>query len=167
MIRLLGVWALCLTVLSACLQTNKQGVALPDSEWSDARVAALLYGPHPEAEPERVEAPPPLPQRKPADQVAELTTQAGEAPGPDIEKLVGLDFDATQALLGAPALDEVQPPARVWAYNGTGCVLNIFFYPNVDGQSYRALTYEVKGAEGSPERVRSCFAELVQENRGT
>ena len=167
MVRLLGVWTLTLAVLLGCEQVGRQGATLSESEWSDQRAASMLYGPHPEAIPEQVEADPPLPQRKPADQVAELPTQAGDGKGPDIEKLVGLDFDATQALLGEPALDEVQPPARVWADNGTGCVLNIFVYPNVDGQSYRALTYEVKGAEGSPERVRSCFAELVQEKRGT
>ena len=168
MIRLLGVWGLSLLFLTGCLEAHKQGVALPESEWSDERVAYMLYGPHPEEVAEVAEDPPPLPQRKPEpQQIVELPTEAGDSKAPDIEKLVGLDFDATQELLGAPALDEVQPPARVWAYNGTGCVLNIFFYPNVDGQSYRALTYEVKGAEGSPERVRSCFAELVQEKRGT
>lgn len=171
MFRLLGIWALSLACLSGCMQTGKQGVTLPETEWSDARIASMLYGPHPEtALSEQVEAEPPLPQRRPAEQpaqLAELPTEAGDGKAPDIEKLVGLDFDATQALLGEPALDEVQPPARVWAYNGTGCVLNIFFYPNVDGQSYRALTYEVKGAEDTPERVRQCFAELVQEKKGT
>ena len=169
MSRLLGVWALTLAILSGCVQVQSKDVSLAETEWSDAGISALRYGPHPETVPEQIAEPPPLPQRKPAqpEQLAELSTQAGDAKAPDIEKLVGLDFDATQKLLGKPALDEVQPPARVWAYNGTGCVLNIFFSPNVDGQSYRALTYEVKGAEGSPERVRSCFAELVQDKRGT
>ena len=165
MIRLLGVWALSVAVLSGCIKPEQEGEAPAEPTWSKEQIANMLDWPHPDIKAEDVD-PPPLPQRRP-EQVAALPTEAGDSKSPDIEKLVGLDFDATQELLGEPALDEVQPPARVWAYNGTGCVLNIFFYPNVDGQSYRALTYEVKGAEGSPERVRSCFAELVQENRGT
>src|SRR3546814_15751462 len=31
------------------------------------------------------------------------------------------------------------------AYNGTNCVLHVFFYPKVGGTDFRVLTYEVKG----------------------
>lgn len=166
MIRLLWVWGLAGALLAGCTTQPEKGVDLPKSEWTQDRVAGLL-NPAPEpievAEPEET---PPVPRRRP-DQVAALPETEPVPEGPDIEGLVGLDFDATEALLGEPALDEVQSPARVWAYTGRGCVLSIFFYPNVDGQSYRALTYEVKGAEDTPERVRQCFAELVQERKGT
>ena len=77
-----------------------------------------------------------------------------------------LDFDplGLQSLGGAVrGGDQVQAPARVWAYSGSGCVLNIFFYPNVDGSTYRALTYEVKGGDDSVEFRERCFAELLSE----
>ena len=167
MIRHLWVWGLVVAFAVGCTPTDETGVGLPETEWTEARVAELLSPPPKLTVVEEPEAPPPLPRRRPEQLAALPPAEAADAAAPKIEGLVGLDFDATEALLGEPALEQVQAPARVWAYNGTGCVLSIFFYPNVDGQSYRALTYEVKGAEESPDRVRECFAELVQERKGT
>ena len=174
MLRLFGASAAFLLILAACAQERK-GVDLPESQWSDEEVARLL-GPDPEpTRTETEEEPPsgrvekaPLPRRKP-EAIAELAAAEGAADVPevDIEGLVGLDFDATEALLGTPALDEVQAPARIWAYTGSGCVLNIFFYPHVDGGSYRALTYEVKGESDTADFKNRCFAELVKDNKGT
>jgi len=82
----------------------------------------------------------------------------------DIERLVGMDFVGTEWLLGEPALEEVKPPAKVWSYNGSGCVLSIFFFPHVADGGFRALTYEVKGSEGAEDLPRRCFAELLLEN---
>lgn len=169
MIRLLGLWGLTGSLLLGCVTQQQKGVDLPTTQWTPDRVAKLVNPPPPEpvavVEPED---PPPVPRRRP-EQVASLPPSEPEPDeeAPDLDGLVGLDFDATEALLGEPALDEVQSPARVWAYAGRGCVLSIFFYPNVDGQSYRALTYEVKGAGDTPEQRRQCFAELVQERKGT
>ncbi|MCG8354942.1 MAG: hypothetical protein MI920_05165 [Kiloniellales bacterium] len=164
MVRPLGAIGLTLTLLAGCVATDQKGVALPDSRWTPETVARLLNPPPPDMELELAEEPPPpLPRRRPL-QVAALSKPANDPP---VEGLVGLDFDATEKLLGVPALDEVQPPARVWAYNGSGCVLSIFFYPNVDGSSYRALTYEVKGTEDSAEFTQKCFSELIQESGGT
>ena len=84
---------------------------------------------------------------------------------PKIDWLVGQDFESVQALLGDPALKEVQAPANVWAYNGSGCVLSIFFYPHVGGSGYQALTYEVKGAEQTAEVETRCFTELLEEKK--
>lgn len=120
---------------------------------------------------------PPVPARKPGaampqsgEQGASAGTEAAAQPGngekvgaPTVEQLVGLDFAAVRTLLGAPALEEIQPPATVWAYNGRGCVLNIFFYPHVDGGDFRALTYDVKGAEQTADLPQRCFAELLQD----
>jgi hypothetical protein len=80
---------------------------------------------------------PPLPRRKP-EAISELTL--AEA---DPERLVGLDFDATKALLGDPAAKHEEPPAEVWAYEGGICSFNLFFYPSVDDKIFRVLAYEV------------------------
>ena len=177
MIRPLVCLAVCVAVLAGCEMPAREGVELPDSEWTPDKVARLVHPPRSRVaaeseEPDQV----PLPRRRP-DQVAvatpplqsdaeELSAEQAPAEEPtdlQIDQLVGLDFDATQALLGEPALDQVQAPARVWAYSGSGCVLNIFFYPNVDGSTYRALTYEVKGGDDSVEFRERCFAELLSE----
>lgn len=92
--------------------------------------------------PPRVAAVPPAPRRKPdRDQPAAAVAE------PDPDLLVGLDFEATKALLGDPALRMEQPPAKVWAYNGGTCMFSVFFYPSMDDSVFRVLTYEVTGKE--------------------
>ena len=151
MVRPLGVLGLVLLVLQGCAEFGQSG-----------REA----GP---AEPE-----PPVPGRKPgiakpqvggqsARQGAAATEAGDEQQTPSVGELVGLDFSGVRTLLGAPALEEIQPPATVWAYNGRGCVLSIFFYPHVDGGDYRALTYDVRGAEQTADLPQRCFSELLQD----
>ncbi len=84
---------------------------------------------------------PPKPRRKPS--LAEPVARAE----PDPELLVGLDFEATKALLGDPALKMEQPPAKIWAYNGGTCMFAVFFYPSMDDSVFRVLTYEATGKE--------------------
>jgi hypothetical protein len=84
-----------------------------------------------------------------------------------------------------------QPPAKVWAYAGGGCLFSVFFYPSVNDQGFRVLAYEVTDEvdilglrwlgdppdatpESPPEApkvldkddpvVRRCFAELLQQH---
>ena len=97
-----------------------------------------------------------------------------------------MDFEATKALLGDPALRIEQPPAKVWAYNGWSCMFSVFFYPSMDDNVFRVLTYEVTDKEPELEiqtasrtgdsgtgmvkirdrahpALRRCFAELLHE----
>lgn len=111
--------------------------------------------------------PPPLPKRKP--EVTQAALDATREPQADPDALVGLDFERTSALLGDPALLIEEPPAKIWAYNGSNCVLHIFFYPKVGGSDFRVLTYKIKGgAEGESggesvpdEFARLCLSELL------
>jgi len=126
---------------------------------------------------------PPLPRRKP-----KLFSAAALA-GADPQRLVGLDFDGTKALLGNPAAKMEQPPAKVWTYAGGGCMISVFFFPSVDDRVFRVLAIEVTDEEdilglrwlrdppeALPEAppkapkvmdqddpaVRRCFADLLQ-----
>lgn len=111
--------------------------------------------------------PPPIPKRKP--EVTQAALDATREPQADPDALVGLDFERTSALLGNPALLIEEPPAKIWAYNGSNCVLHIFFYPKVGGSDFRVLTYKIKGgAEGESggesvpdEFARLCLSELL------
>lgn len=95
----------------------------------------------PQTRTQTAEVPPPEPRRKPDR--AEPVARAD----PDPDLLVGLDFEATKALLGDPALKIEQPPAQVWAYNGDSCMFSVFFYPSMDDSVFRVLTYEVSDQE--------------------
>jgi hypothetical protein len=66
--------------------------------------------------------------------------------------------------LGTPVLETELPPAKLITYNGAGCVLNIFFYPKVEGQTYQALTYEFVGPDKTAIFARQCFAKLLAKN---
>ncbi len=163
MIRPLGVAVLAILTLSACTPVDTM-----IERWFPPEAAARPAAGSAEATP--------LPRRKP-EAISEATLA-----GADPQRLVGLDFDGTKALLGDPAARMEQPPAKVWAYAGGGCTFSVFFYPNVDDQVFRVLAIEVTGeavaagATGNQESeaaspkvmdpadpaVRRCFAELLQ-----
>jgi hypothetical protein len=193
MIRRMGGVVLATMVLSACtsldsalnaldlgaLSPGTTGDSLPDA-LTDSTVKAELPEKHTEeaatvgGASTEAGAEPPVPRRKPAD----VTMVARRELHPDL--LVGLDFNATKALLGDPVLQLEEPPAKIWAYNGGSCMLNVFFYPSVGDNVFRVLTYEVRDGEvvlgasttdvpatnkisdkNSP-LVRGCFADLLQ-----
>ena len=163
MIRPLGVAVLAILTLSACTPVDTM-----IERWFSPEAAARPATGSAEA--------PPLPRRKP-EVISEVTLA-----GADPQRLVGLDFDGTKALLGDPAARMEQPPAKVWAYAGGGCMFSVFFYPSVDDQVFRVLAIEVTDeavAAGATEdqtseapsskvmdpndpAVRRCFAELLQ-----
>lgn len=172
---LTGVLGTALLGLSACAELGVQFPDLRGSETETARPvseeqALSNAGRFPEDvtdEVAKLKPPPPLPIRKP--EVPQGAVEATRMPEMEPDSLVGLDFARTTALLGEPALLIEEPPAKIWAYNGSSCVLHIFFYPKVGGTDFRVLTYEVKGgAEGaepqgpeSKEFARLCLSELL------
>lgn len=157
MLRPAGVLVLAMLLLSACTEFGSLDLDLHFLS-ADANPAVAAEPDTPVPEPESLPAPrpaevpvtiPPLPRRKPDSQLATGDWQ------PDPDLLVGLDFDGTKALLGDPAAQLEQPPAKVWAYNGGGCMLNVFFYPSVDDKVFRVLTYEVTGGEPAPKDAKA------------
>ena len=59
----------------------------------------------------------------------------------DPKSLMGLDPDSVQKRLGTPARMENGALSREWIYSAPGCSFRIFFYPNVNSTSFRALKY--------------------------
>lgn len=109
---------------------------------------------------------PPLPRRKPGGGPGgEPVALPSQPRAPAVDDLLGWDFSATQALLGAPVLEEVQAPARIWTYNGESCVLRLFFYPEVGSDAFRLLTYEATGADGGGAEAQSCLQSLFVTRR--
>ena len=164
MIRALGALVLAMLALSACapLESLKRELFPPEDAAAGGAQATSSASQLAASRPSAV---PPLPRRKPgaisdepgaiSDQpeaisdepeaisdkpeaISELTL--AEA---DPDRLVGLDFDATKALLGDPAAKHEEPPAEIWAYRGGTCSFNLFFYPSVDDKVFRVLAYVV------------------------
>ncbi len=142
MIRPLGALALAMTMLIAYapIESVKEKL-FPPEETPVAEPQAV-----PSASESTATEAPPVPRRKP-EAISEVTL--AEA---DPEQLVDLDFDATKALLGDPAIKPEKPPAKVWAYDGGNCMFNLFFYPSVDDEVFRVLAYEVTD-ETSPAEI--------------
>ena len=177
MIRPLGALLPALLTLAACapFESMKAELFPPEQTTRGDSQAAL-----PAEAPAAAEAPP-RPRRKP-EAISELTL--AEA---DPQRLVGLDFHATKALLGDPAAKLEKPPAKVWAYDGGTCMFNLFFYPSMDDKVFRVLAYEVTDATPPAEassagagaaaqirlrdrdnpKVRRCFAELLHSRQGS
>ncbi|MFQ5466836.1 MAG: hypothetical protein ACE5DS_01765 [Kiloniellaceae bacterium] len=111
--------------------------------------------------------PPPTPRRKPTRLAEARPLSAPAGRGLDPALLVGLDFAATKALLGDPVLQLEQPPAKVWAYNGGICMFNVFFYPSMDDNVFRVLTYAATDGDtsGLVPAARGMEAETTK-NRG-
>jgi hypothetical protein len=105
----------------------------------------------------RTEAPelPPLPQdavpvpgSKPVAGTTFMTSgpvnvEEFKSPQLDPKELVGLNFEQMQSLLGEPSGRGEKPPGKVWTYSTDSCVLNVFFYADINTREFRALTYEI------------------------
>lgn len=100
-------------------------------------------------------APVPVPPAPGSEDVASL-----KDPG----QLIGLDLAAITHLLGQPAAQSDRPPAKVWSYNGDGCSLRVFVYPDINTRLFRALTYDIQGTDGTPVAKRRCFTGLVKQH---
>jgi len=80
----------------------------------------------------------------------------------DPQSLMGLDPDAVQKRLGAPARMENSALSRKWIYAAPGCSFSIFFYPNVNSTSFRALKYGSTGDNGeSIDNSDACVRKIL------
>jgi hypothetical protein len=98
-------------------------------------------------------AQPPRPRPKPID-------LARDPPSAKLKRLFGLSIQEAQVLLGTPFLQTEMPPAKVLAYDGKVCTLNVFFYLDLDSDRYRALAYEIKGGDGSEPVKQQCLSDI-------
>ena len=146
MIRPWAVVGPVFLVVSGCAQLDPPA---PDPEEVQASIESDSTVPIDLTESEAIEEaivvrnPPPPPRRKP-EAAPEPETVVEEA---DPDMLIGLDFTVTRALLGEPAQQTEQSPAKIWTYSGQECMLNVFFYPSVEGGAFRLLTYEAESGD--------------------
>lgn len=66
----------------------------------------------------------------------------------DPQSLLGLAPEDVQKRLGAPKRMENGALSRKWTYAAPGCSFSVFFYPNVNSTSFRALKYSGEKSDG-------------------
>jgi hypothetical protein len=103
-------------------------------------------------------APPPGPPAEDGPSPAAVAAMPPEAPAAEPRKrapaaadLVGLSARRVFALFGAPTLLRREPPAEVWQYAGSRCVLFVFLYREIGDQGEgeeRVLHAETGGRDG-------------------
>ncbi len=64
----------------------------------------------------------------------------------DPERLIGLTVGEAAKLLGRPALVRREPPAEVWQYAASECVLHLFLYEREGGAA--VTHFEMRGLNG-------------------
>jgi hypothetical protein len=114
------------------------------------------------SEPAPSESPLPPPPEAPPPKPDALATY----PDSDPELLLNRDTAEIADLLGTPLTIEDQAPALIWIYESKGiCTLRLFFYPQLEGERFLSLTYEITPA---PDRnaEQLCIATLRRAHVG-
>lgn len=97
------------------------------------------------------------PERPPAAQPAAV-------PGP--EDLVGLPPGGVGALLGEPVFKRIDPPAQVWQYSDSACILDVFLYQDKDGAPYKVTYVAARGRSVAKVSWDDCVLGLLKRRHG-
>ncbi|MGE0748063.1 MAG: hypothetical protein AB7K86_22570 [Rhodospirillales bacterium] len=127
----------------------------------------------PEPEPSVADKTPPLPKPRPriaarprVDAPAQPQPPASQpAPSADPNQVVGMTEAEATGLIGPPHRSDVEPPARVWVYDGERCTLRVFFYLDLGREAFRALTWSIAHPEGEGPDDWRCFGKFVNDAR--
>ena len=132
----------------------------PGTELSLAESEALADQASPKAP---VETQPTASQRA----MGRMAGQAGNPSGVDAptltaDHLVGLGKSDVAKLLGPPAESRERPLYQIWTYHSAVCDVTLFFYLEVGGRAYRALTYQIDERSVSDATHRACLTSLAK-----
>jgi hypothetical protein len=136
------IWpVVAVAALGACAKGDQRGYDVATVPPSNVRTEAPDLPPLP---PDAV----PVPGYKPVAGTAFMATgpvnvEEFKAPQLDPKTLVGMNFEQIEGLLGEPNGRGEKPPGKVWTYSTDSCVLNVFFYADINTREFRALTYEI------------------------
>lgn len=98
---------------------------------------------------------PKLARRTPAE--PRKTPTRAPQPPLSLNSLIGLDQEAATTLVGQPNAVVERPPAIVWEYHDPSCALKLSFFLEVQQKSYRVLTVDVDGTDGSELADQACL----------
>jgi len=87
-------------------------------------------------------------------------------PVSDAAHLVGLSQTDAEKMFGLPAESKELPPSRIWTYHSSVCDMKLFFYPEVGGPAYRALTYQIDERGAADATHNACLSSLAKPHAG-
>jgi hypothetical protein len=76
------------------------------------------------------------------------------------ERLIGLDSDEINDLMGTPSLERAEPPALIWQYRHQVCTVDIFMFDDGGGSTVDHV--EVRPASGNNVNEKECFTSLLR-----
>ena len=91
---------------------------------------------------------------------------AAIVPVSDAAHLVGLSQADAEKMFGPPAESKELPPSRIWTYHSSVCDMKLFFYPEVGGPAYRALTYQIDERGAADATHNTCLSSLAKPRAG-
>jgi hypothetical protein len=92
--------------------------------------------------------------------------QANAPPVTDALHPMGLSQTDTTKLFGEPAERKNLPPSQIWIYHSTVCDLKMFFYPEVGGPAFRALTILIDDHGADDATHNACLSSLSKHPAG-
>jgi hypothetical protein len=132
----------------------------PGTELSLAESEALAEQASPKAP---VETQPTASQRAMGRMAGRASNPSGtEAPTLTPYQLVGLSKADAAKLFGPPAESKERPVYQIWIYHSAVCDVTLFFYPEVGGRAFRALTYQIDERSVSNASHQTCLASLAK-----
>ena len=87
---------------------------------------------------------------------------ANAPPVTDALHLMGLSQTDTTKMFGEPAERKNLPPSQIWIYHSTVCDLKMFFYPEVGGPAFRALTIHIDDHGMDDATHKACLSSLAK-----
>jgi hypothetical protein len=75
---------------------------------------------------------------------------------------MGLSQTDTAKLFGEPAKRQNLPPSQIWIYHSVVCDLKMFFYPEVGGPAFRALTIHIDDHGMDDATHKACLSSLAK-----
>lgn len=76
------------------------------------------------------------------------------------ERLIGLDSDEINDLMGTPSLERAEPPALIWQYRHQVCTVDIFMFDDGGGSTVDHV--EVRPTGGTNANDKECFTALLR-----
>ncbi len=97
---------------------------------------------------------------------SQQTSQPTAAPAnptvPEPAQLVGLSQADAGKIFGPPVQRNDAPPSQIWTYHSDICDLKLYFYPEVGGSAYRALTYQIDDRGANDATHHTCLTSLAK-----
>lgn len=105
------------------------------------------------------------PKAKPAAKQADPLLPAAElpreaAPSRHPNDLVGRDEAAVSTMIGQPASTRNDGSAMIWSYRAAGCSLDVFFFLDVQSNTRRVLSYDLKADSTDADAADRCYAQF-------